>query len=82
MSLTAAQLRAARALLNLTQRELARRTSVSEPTLKRIERDDWGPARSSHGTVAALVALLEGDGVEFLAADEGHGEGVRLRRHG
>lgn len=77
MLLTARQIRAARALVNLTQREVAKRTGVSEPTLKRIESDDWGPGRSGHQAVAAVQMLLEAAGAEFLPAGQGHGEGVR-----
>ena len=69
-------------LVGLTQRDLARQVGVSEPTLKRIESDDWGPARSSAGTVAAIQALLEDAGVRFLPAEDEVGEGVRLVRPG
>lgn len=61
---------------------MARQLGVSEPTLKRIESDDWGPARSSAGTVAAIQMLLEDAGVRFLPPDGDMGEGVRLQRPG
>jgi len=78
MLIKARQIRAARALIGLTQREMATLLRVSEPTLKRIESDDWGPARSAAGTIAAIQGLLEERGVRFLPPGPEGGEGVRL----
>jgi transcriptional regulator with XRE-family HTH domain len=74
--LTIEQLRAARALLDWTQTELAERAGLSAPTIKRLEAG-FGPAVSD-GVRAKLRYVLEQAGVEFL--DDGDGLGVRLRK--
>jgi transcriptional regulator with XRE-family HTH domain len=69
------QIKAARALAQMEQRELAARSGVSIPTIKRMEAGD-GPVRGTYGNVAAIVAVLESAGIEFLDNDS---PGVRLR---
>jgi transcriptional regulator with XRE-family HTH domain len=69
-----AQIRAARALLNWSQTDLARAASLSEPTVKRFE---TGGARVSEGAIAKMVAALESAGVEFTNGEQ---PGVRLKR--
>lgn len=74
------QMRAARALLGLDQRELARLSGLSLPTIQRME--------SSPGSVRAVVDSLErvleaftAAGVELIAEGApgaGSGFGVRL----
>ncbi|MGU3541000.1 helix-turn-helix transcriptional regulator [Methylobacterium sp. A54F] len=72
--LTAAHIRAARALLDITQAELAERVGISKTGLNNIERGNADPKAS---TLAAIERYLAGVGIEFL----NHGEpGVRLRR--
>ena len=71
----AAQIRAGRGLVNMTQARLAEVSGVSLPTIKRIE--TGGDARVS--TIDALRAALESAGVEFIA-ENGGGPGVRLRK--
>lgn len=71
--LTSAQIRAARALLNWTVRDLAERASVHRNTITRAETDATGPG---YATLAIRAALEEG-GVEFIA-ENGGGPGVRL----
>lgn len=78
--ITGAQMKAARALLGIDQKELARLANVSLPTIQRME--------SSHGVVRAVVDSLEKvvnaineAGVELIAhgaRSEGAGRGVRL----
>lgn len=79
--LTAAQLRAARALLGLDQRTLAERAGVSLPTIQRMEASD-GYVRGVVDTLTKVVETLEQAGVELIgdnAASAGGGRGVRLR---
>ena len=73
----AAQIRAARALLGIGQRELSRIADVAISTVKRIElaEEISGSAR----TLWKLQAALEKAGVEFIPADEHKGPGVRLK---
>lgn len=73
----ATQLRAARALLNWSQGELAERSGISFPTIKRME--TVGPGRSSADTVAAVQRALEVAGVVFIP-ENGGGAGVRLAK--
>lgn len=69
------QVRAARALLAMTQGQLAERSGVSLSTVVDFERDRRTVAPPS---VAAMRAALEGAGVEFIP-ENGGGVGVRLR---
>lgn len=73
----ARQMRAARALLDWSQGELAERSAVSLPTIKRME--SVGPGRSAADTVMAVQRALETGGVEFIA-ENGGGAGVRLAK--
>jgi len=71
--LTGFQIRAARAGLNITARELADRAGVSLPTVQRFESvDGVPPSRSS--TLLDVQKALEASGIEFLP-----GNGVCLR---
>lgn len=74
---TAEQIRAARALLRMEQRELAEMAGFSLPTLKRIEGGS-GPLRASYENAAKLVSALEKAGIEFIP-ENGGGVGVRFR---
>ena len=76
--LTSELIRAARALLRLEQRDLAEASSVSLPTIKRLEAKP-GPLGAHDSTLAALRGALENAGVEFIA-ENGGGAGVRLRK--
>jgi transcriptional regulator with XRE-family HTH domain len=71
-------IRAARALLRWEQRDLASASSVSLPTIKRLEsRPGMMVAHAS--TTAALKKALEAAGIEFIE-ENGGGPGVRLRK--
>lgn len=72
------QIKAARALLNWTQDDLAARSGVSAPTVKRLEAAD-GEIGGRVGTQRALLDALQESGVEFLV-ENGGGIGVRLKR--
>jgi len=74
---TGRQIAAARALAGLTQPELAERSKVSVPTIKRMEGSD-GPAVGMENNVEAVRRALEAAGVLFVDAN-GEGPGVRLR---
>ena len=70
------QLRAARALLGLSQPEVADAAKVSSMTVKRAE--ESGKPAASSDAVAAIRAALESAGVIFIE-ENGGGPGVRLR---
>ena len=73
----AAQIRAARALLSISQKELAEGASVHVATIRRLE-----AAAAVRGNAESLMKVekaLEELGVEFISAESGRGPGVRLR---
>ena len=74
---TGAQLRAGRALVGLSQPDLAGRCGVSTMTVKRAE--GAGMPFPSAETVAKIRAALEAAGVEFIP-ENGGGAGVRLKK--
>ena len=79
--ITAAQLRAARALLGIDQRGLAELCSLSVPTVQRMEASD-GVVRGNVDSLMKLVGALERAGLELIgegAASAAGGRGVRLR---
>jgi transcriptional regulator with XRE-family HTH domain len=63
-------------LLGWSQADLALRSSVSEPTIKRLEAKD-GPLGGRAETGAKIIYALESAGVEFT---NGEGPGVRLAK--
>ena len=75
---TSELIRAARALLRWDQRQLAEASSVSLPTIKRLESRP-GILVAHAPTTAALVGALESAGVEFID-ENGGGAGVRMRK--
>jgi transcriptional regulator with XRE-family HTH domain len=79
--ITAAQLRAARALLGIDQRELAAQAGLSLPTIQRMEASD-GVIRGNVDSLMKLVAALDAAGIELIsenATSTGGGRGVRLK---
>ena len=79
--ITAAQLRAARALLSISQSRLAELTSLSVPTIQRMEASD-GIVRGNVDSLTKLIAGLDACGIELIAegaASQGGGRGVRLK---
>jgi hypothetical protein len=76
VEMTPAQCRAGRALLELTQTQLAEAAGLGLSTVVDFER-----VRRiiSSDAVAAVRAALESAGVEFIA-ENGGGAGVRLRK--
>jgi transcriptional regulator with XRE-family HTH domain len=81
--ITAHQLRAARALLNIDQRQTADLAGLSVPTIQRMEASD-GVIRANVDSLMKLVSALENAGIELIgpgAASAAGGRGVRLREH-
>jgi predicted transcriptional regulator len=79
--ITSAQMRAARALLDIDQRRLARLAGVSLPTIQRMEASD-GVVRGVVDSLVKVIAAIENAGVELLGdnAPSGRGgRGVRFR---
>lgn len=74
--ITSQQLRAARAMLGLSQADLAMVTGRTDKTIRRAETD---VSLVAADTVAALSAALENAGVVFLP-ENGGGPGVRLKK--
>jgi transcriptional regulator with XRE-family HTH domain len=72
--ITSAQIRAARALLNWSARQLSQYSGVSLSTIHRAESAEAVPSVHEQ-TLAAIKASLERSGVEFLDVT-----GVRLAR--
>jgi transcriptional regulator with XRE-family HTH domain len=80
--LTAAQMKAARALVGMEQRALAEASGVSLPTIQRMEASN-GVVRGVIESLMKVMAALETAGIEFLnenAVSAGGGRGVRLRQ--
>lgn len=76
--ITGAQIRAARALVRWSAKELADAASVGVATVRRAESDDGIPSITS-ANQRAIRTALEAVGVEFIP-ENGGGPGVRLAR--
>jgi predicted transcriptional regulator len=79
--ITAAQLRAARALVGIDQRKLAELSALSLPTIQRMEASD-GVIRCNVDSLMKLVVALDAAGIELIAdnaTSTGSGRGVRLK---
>jgi len=79
--ITAAQMRAARALLDIDQRQLAELSGLSLPTIQRMEASEE-TIRGNVDSLVKLIGALEEAGVELIndgAISHGGGRGVRLK---
>ena len=79
--ITSSQLRAARALANVDQRQLAELAGLSLPTIQRMEASD-GVIRGTVDSLTKLIAALDAVGVELIgenASSSSGGRGVRLK---
>jgi transcriptional regulator with XRE-family HTH domain len=79
--ITSFQMRAARALLNLGQRDLADLSGLSLPTIQRMEASQ-DIVRGNVDSLMRLIAALDAAGLELIgetAISEGGGRGVRLK---
>src|SRR5437764_486931 len=74
---TAEQIRAGRAILQMDQSELAYLSGVSVETIKRLERQT-GKLHAKSETITAIQKALEAQRLEFLGEQDGRGAGVRL----
>jgi transcriptional regulator with XRE-family HTH domain len=73
MTLSPAQCRAARALLNWSQADLVAHSKITKKTIADFER---GATQPRPHTLAQITAAFEAAGIEFL---NGNGPGVRVR---
>ncbi|RUW29533.1 MULTISPECIES: helix-turn-helix transcriptional regulator [unclassified Mesorhizobium] len=79
--MTAAQMRAARALAGIDQRTLAERAGVSLPTIQRMEASE-GVVRGVVDSLMKVIQALDEIGVELIGesqASERGGRGVRFK---
>jgi len=77
--ITAAQMRAARALAGIDQKTLADLAGVSVPTIQRMEASE-GVVRGVVDTLTKVVEALNAAGVELIGESDTGGRGVRLRK--
>jgi transcriptional regulator with XRE-family HTH domain len=79
--ITAAQLRAARALLGMDQRQLAELSGLSVPTIQRMEASET-MVRGNVDSLVKLIVAFETAGIEMIddgAVSNSVGRGVRLK---
>lgn len=79
--ISAAQLRAARALLGIDQKKLAELCSLSVPTIQRMEASE-SVIRGTVDSLIKLVDALAAAGIELIgegAVSSDGGRGVRLK---
>ncbi|HEY1631315.1 MAG TPA: helix-turn-helix transcriptional regulator [Rhizomicrobium sp.] len=80
--ISAGQLRAARALLGIDQRQLAELCGLSVPTIQRMEGSD-GVIRGNVDSLMKLIGALEMAGIQLIAENtpsQTGGRGVRLMK--
>ncbi len=75
--MTPEQCRGARAMLAMSQSDLASTTGVAKRTIASFE---MGQSSPYSRTIDALRAALESAGVEFIS-ENGGGAGIRLRKN-
>lgn len=79
--ITAAQMRAGRALLGIDQQTLADLADVSLPTIQRMEAST-GNVRGVVDTLMKVVGAFDRSGIELIgdnAISQGSGRGVRFK---
>ena len=80
--ITAGQIRASRALLDIDQRTLAEAAGLSLPTIQRMEASE-GVIRGNVDSLMKLVGALDALGIELITdntASQSGGRGVRMKR--
>ncbi len=80
--ITSAQMRAARALLRIDQRTLAKLSGLSLPTIQRMEASD-DVVRGNVESLMKLIEALDRTGIVLIgpeSASAGGGRGVRLKQ--
>ncbi len=75
--ITSSQIRAARALINWSARELAEYSKVGVATIRRMELADSIPSSNAQ-TLDLVRKALESKGIEFIGSPDDR-PGVRLR---
>ena len=78
---TSAQMRAVRALAGVDQRELAKKSGLSVPTIQRMEASD-DVIRGNVDSLMKLIAAIDAFGIELIregAVSSAGGRGVRLK---
>lgn len=75
--ITSGQIKAARALLDLTVAELAKAAGIGFTTMVRLESADGIPAGNVK-TLTAVKSVIEQAGIEFIGSPE-DGAGVRWK---
>jgi transcriptional regulator with XRE-family HTH domain len=79
--ISSAQIRAARALLGIDQKQLAEMAGVSVPTIQRMEASQ-GNVRGVVATLTKIIDALDAAGLELIGNEQpsqGRGRGVRLK---
>ncbi len=79
--ITSGQIRAARALLGMDQRELAKCSGLSLPTIQRMEASD-GVVRGNVDSLMKLIDALAANSIELIGegtSSASGGRGVRLK---
>lgn len=79
--ITSAQMRSARALAGVDQRELAKKSGLSVPTIQRMEASD-DVIRGNVDSLMKVIAAIDAFGVELIgegAVSQAGGRGVRLK---
>jgi transcriptional regulator with XRE-family HTH domain len=79
--ITSAQLRAARVLLGIDQRQLAQLSGLSVPTIQRMEASET-MIRGNVDSLMKLITAFDKAGIEMIdegATSSGQGRGVRLK---
>ena len=82
--ITSGQLRAARALLGIDQKQLAELCGLSVPTIQRMEASP-GVIRGNVESLMKLIQALDSAGIELISAgaqSQSGGRGLRLKRPG
>lgn len=80
--ISAGQVRAARALLGIDQRELADIAGLSVPTIQRMEASE-GVIRGNVDSLMKLIGALETAGIVLInddASSNDGGRGIRLKK--
>lgn len=79
--ITSAQMRAARALAGVDQRELAKKSGLSVPTIQRMEASD-DVIRGNVDSLMKVIAAIDAFGIELISEGtigSSGGRGVRLK---
>lgn len=82
LMITSAQMRGARAMLGIDQRQLAELSGVSLPTIQRMESSD-GNVRGLVDSLTKVVEALDRAGIELIGDDVpslSGGRGIRLKQ--